>query len=57
MKLKYNIEPGKSFGKLPNHLHEQYLSAKCYRYFCKPHPLAGKGVFDCEPLVDLKLSA
>ena len=50
MKNKYEVIPGKSFGTLPNTLHGLYLSAKCYEHFCKPHPMAGKGVFDCEPL-------
>lgn len=49
-KEQYNIEPGKSFGTLPLGQHKMYLDAKCYRFFCKPHPKAGKGVFDCEPL-------
>ena len=44
MRTKYEVVPGKSFGKLPFHLHAQYLSAKCYEHFCKPHPLAGKGI-------------
>lgn len=43
MRSKYDVLPGKSFGKLPFNLHAQYLSAKCYIYFCKPHPLAGRG--------------
>lgn len=47
---KYNIVPGKSFGSLPQHMVHKYLLAECFRFFCKPHPLAGKGVFECEPL-------
>ncbi len=47
---KYEIKPGKSFGKLPVNMHSQYLNMKCHRFFCKPHPMAGKGVYDCEPL-------
>jgi hypothetical protein len=47
---KYLIQPGKSFGQLPFEMHNEYLSKKCYQYFCKPHPMAGRGVFDCEPL-------
>eukprot|EP01041_Mallomonas_annulata_P010266 gene10266-21423_t len=50
MRAKYNIQPGQSFGDLPVHLHRTYLDAECHRYFCKPHPKAGKGVFPCEPL-------
>jgi len=50
MKEKYDIKPGQSFGSLPDRLHVTYLNARCYRYFCKPHPKAGKGVFPCEPL-------
>jgi hypothetical protein len=49
---KYGIIPGKSFGTLPFSEHNTYLKARCYRFFCKPHPLAGKGVFECEPLPD-----
>lgn len=52
MRDKYNIEPGRSFGSLPYSEHNRYLQARCYRFFCKPHPLAGKGVFKCEPLED-----
>lgn len=47
---EYNIEPGKSFGALPVNMHAEYLSARCYRFFCQPHPRAGKGVFDCKPI-------
>ena len=50
MRKKYNIEPGKSFGQLPTNMHDKYLSSRCYRFFCQPHPRAGKGVFDCDPL-------
>lgn len=50
MKKQYNIIPGKSFGTLPFNQQDGYLKARCYRFFCKPHPLAGKGVFECEPL-------
>ena len=46
----YNVEPGRSFGTLPVSMHKRYLAARCYRYFCEPHELAGKGVFDCVPL-------
>ena len=51
-RTEYSVEPGKSFGKLPPQLHGLYLSKKCHRFFCKPHPLAGKGVFPCESLDD-----
>lgn len=47
---KYDIKPGKSFGNLPVSMHNQYLKVKCHRFFCKPHPLADKGVYECEPL-------
>ncbi|RYG97258.1 hypothetical protein EON65_53160 [archaeon] len=50
MRDKYSIIPGKSFGTLPVKEHSTYLKASCYRFFCKPHELAGKGVFECEPL-------
>jgi hypothetical protein len=46
----YNVEPGRSFGTLPVSMHKRYLAARCYRYFCEPNELAGKGVFDCVPL-------
>lgn len=51
MRIKYEVVPGKSFGKLPFHLHAQYLSAKCYEHFCKPHPLAGKGIFSLKCII------
>ena len=41
MRVKYSIEPGRSFGNLPVELHNKYLNAKCFRFFCKPHPKAG----------------
>ena len=50
MRKQYAVEPGKSFGNLPQHIHDKYLEARCYRFFCKPHPRAGKGVFECDPL-------
>lgn len=50
MRDKYQIEPGRSFGSLPREMHNLYLQARCHRFFCKPHPLAGKGVYKCEPL-------
>ena len=51
MKLKYDIIPGESFGTLPFKLHSEYLNAKCYRFFCEPHEMAGKGKFPCVPLI------
>ena len=50
MKQKYDMIPGKSFGTLPTSRHKEYLRLKCYKFFCKPHPMAGRGVFDCEPI-------
>ena len=50
MKDEYNVLPGKSFGSLPARLHNEYLNARCFEFFCEPHPTAGKGVFDCVPL-------
>lgn len=50
MKDKYNIIPGQSYGTLPVNMHKQFLHARCDRFFCKPHPLSGKGKFICEPL-------
>jgi hypothetical protein len=47
---QYSIQPGKSFGTLPENMQDEYLAARCYRFFCKPHPRAGKGVFNCEAL-------
>jgi hypothetical protein len=49
-KQRYGVIPGQSFGSLPPEQHERYLKAKCYRYFCEPHPRAGHGKFDCVPL-------
>lgn len=50
MKIKYSIEPGQSFGKLPQKLHNLYLNTKCYRFFCEYHELFGKGKFACQYL-------
>ena len=50
MRRDYDIQPGKSFGTLPIKLHRQYLQMRCHRFFCEPHPMAGKGPFDCVPL-------
>jgi hypothetical protein len=52
MKDKYNILPGQSFGSLPEEQHNVYLVARCYRYFCQPNAMAGKGVFKCIPLTN-----
>ena len=41
MKKRYNILPGKSFGALPVAAHATYLHARCHRFFCEPHPMAG----------------
>ena len=41
MKRKHNILPGKSFGDLPRAAHSSYLHARCHRFFCEPHPMAG----------------
>jgi len=49
-KTKFSIIPGQDFGTLPVLLHSKYLKAKCYRFFCEPHPKAGNGKFDCIPL-------
>lgn len=50
MKEKYKIVPGESFGSLPNALHNEYLAAKCFRHFCEPNPMGGRGKFVCVPL-------
>ena len=50
MKDQYDIEPGKSFGTLPKHQWRDYMSRRCDRFFCRPHPRSGKGTFDCIPL-------
>ena len=52
MRTDYDIKPGKSFGSLPVSQHNSYLRLQCHRFFCEPHPLAGKGVFDCIELKD-----
>lgn len=52
IKEKYGIIPGQSFGTLPKAMETKYLRAKCFRFFCEPHPKAGKGVFKCIPLVN-----
>jgi hypothetical protein len=49
MRAKYGIIPGQSFGSLPESKHEEYLNAKCYRFFCEPHKRAGRGKFKCVP--------
>lgn len=50
MKEQFGIDPGQSFGTLPVQRHNEYLNARCYRFFCKPHPRAGNGKFKCESL-------
>ena len=57
MRKEYSILPGKSFGSLPKRLHAEYLHAACHRFFCEPHPKAGKGVFDCVPLANTSTSS
>jgi len=49
-KKRFNIIPGQDFGTLPVPLHKKYLQAKCFRFFCEPHPQAGNGKFDCIPI-------
>ena len=46
-KDKYKVVPGRSFGLLPTQLHAVFLSLHCDEFFCEPHPMAGKGVYDC----------
>lgn len=50
MKRNFHIIPGQSFGNLPIREHATYLQARCYRFFCEPHEMAGKGKFPCIPL-------
>jgi len=49
-KERFKVVPGRSFGNLPFKDHNAYLKAKCHRYFCLPHVMAGKGVFECQPI-------
>ena len=56
-KNKYLIMPGKSFGNLPMSMHEEYLKLKCYRFFCEQNSMAGRGVFDCVPLISRAIEA
>lgn len=51
MKDQFNIIPGEDFGTLPQEQHRVYLAARCYRYFCEPHHMSGRGVFKCIPLM------
>ena len=50
MNEKYGIISGISFGTLPNTYHHGYLKMNCDEFFCKPHPLRGKGSYKCDPL-------
>lgn len=52
---QYHIVPGESFGSLPADMHNVYLSLRCYRFFCEPHPLSGRGKFKCVPLKEGQL--
>ena len=52
---RYRIVPGESFGSLPAEMHNVYLSLRCYRFFCEPHPLSGRGKFKCVPLKEGQL--
>lgn len=54
-KEQYHILPGESFGSLPPDMHNVYLRLRCYRFFCEPHPLSGKGKFTCIPLKEGQL--
>jgi hypothetical protein len=56
MKDKYNIVPGASFGDLPNKLHNEYLEARCFQFFCEPNVMGGKGKFTCIPLPGIVIS-
>jgi hypothetical protein len=52
-KRKYSILPGESFGTLPESLRGAYMDARCYRFFCQPNKMGGKGVFKCIPLEEI----
>ena len=51
---RYAVEPGQSFGSMPQSMHANYLKAKCHRFFCEPDPRAGNGKFNCVPLTPAK---
>jgi hypothetical protein len=46
------VTPGTSFGSLNDEEIAKWLSMQCDQYLCKPHPLAGKGIYTCELLPD-----
>jgi hypothetical protein len=50
IRAKYHIQPGYSYGTLPQTQIKEYNDAKCYRYFCEPHKMSGRGKFKCIPL-------
>ena len=55
-KDKYKVIPGRSFGLLPTQLHEVFLALRCDEFFCEPHPMAGKGSYDCVQLAQVHKS-
>jgi hypothetical protein len=51
-KKKFNVRPGQSWGSLTTEQQNQWMSWNCDEFFCKPHHLAGKGVYKCEKISD-----
>jgi hypothetical protein len=50
LRKTHKVRPGVSWGSMNRELQDLWIKMKCDQFFCKPHQLAGKGIYNCVPL-------
>lgn len=49
-KAEHGVQPGKSWGSLPNKEKNEWMARRCDRFFCEPNKMEGRGVYACRPI-------
>ena len=50
LRKSHQVKPGRSWGSMNVTLQDLWMKMKCDEYFCKKNAMAGRGVYNCEPL-------
>jgi len=47
MRRAHKVKPGVSWGTMNREQQDLWIKLNCDQFFCKPHQLAGKGIYKC----------
>jgi hypothetical protein len=50
LRKAHRVKPGVSWGTLTRQQQDLWVKLNCDKFFCQPHKLAGKGIYECVPL-------